>query len=555
MRVNMPVTNEERVFGEEEGLISRTDTKGRITFVNDAFERISGFSREELIGQPHNLLRHPDIPEEAFADLWDTLKKGEPWTAVIKNRCKNGDFYWVEANVTPLRDGDQIIGYISIRNKPARDAIAAAERLYREMKAGTCQYTVKEGKVVSKSLFAKMAWLKNPSIKLRLGFAIALPCLTVAITGAAALSGLMEQYTMEFILATVLSTILLIGFGLYTISNTMLKPLKELSLALSCAASGDFNRKIQVDNNNDDEIGKLLRLTGTMNRNMNRVLNNIYKSTDEVTCISQEMAESNANISHRIEQQAASLEETAASMEELTATVKSNTESAHQANQVAILASKAAMEGGAVVGQVVDTMGSISESSNKIVDIISVIDGIAFQTNILALNAAVEAARAGEQGRGFAVVATEVRNLAQRSALAAKEIKELINDSVKNVENGVELVDKTGKTMNEIVNSVKKVTDIMEEISSASQEQFSGINKVNEAVMEMDEITQQNSALVEESAAAAESMKDQTRKLMQAVLVFKLEGVQQANIAGRRMGKRPDNIKRLPNLQRQDRAA
>ena len=226
-----------------------------------------------------------------------------------------------------------------------------------------------------------------------------------------------------------------------------------------------------------------------------------------------------------------------------------------QANQVAILASKAAMEGGAIVDQVVETMGSISKSSNKIVDIISVIDGIAFQTNILALNAAVEAARAGEQGRGFAVVATEVRNLAQRSALAAKEIKELINDSVKNVGNGVELVDKTGKTMNEIVNSVKKVTDIMEEISSASQEQFSGINKVNEAVMEMDEITQQNSALVEESAAAAESMKDQAQKLMQAVLVFKLEGVQQANIAGRRMGKRPDNIKRLPNLQRQGRAA
>lgn len=553
MRVNMPVTNNERMFDEEEGLISRTDTKGRITFVNDAFEKISGFSREELIGQPHNLLRHPDIPEEAFADLWNTLKKGEPWTAVIKNRCKSGDFYWVEANVTPLRDGDQITGYISIRNKPARDAIAAAERLYQEMKAGTCQYTVKEGKVVSKSLFAKMAWLKNPSIKLRLGFAIALPCLTVAITGAAALSGLMEQYTMEFILATVLSTILLVGFGLYTISNTMLKPLKELSLALSCAASGDFNRKIQVDH--DDEIGKLLRLIETMNRNMKRVLSNIYKSTSEVTCISQEMAESNANVSHRIEQQAASLEETAASMEELTATVKSNTESAHQANQVAILASKAAMEGGAVVDQVVETMGSISGSSNKIVDIISVIDGIAFQTNILALNAAVEAARAGEQGRGFAVVATEVRNLAQRSALAAKEIKELINDSVKNVENGVELVDKTGKTMNEIVNSVKKVTDIMEEISSASQEQFSGINKVNEAVMEMDEITQQNSALVEESAAAAESMKDQTQKLMQAVLVFKLEGVQQANIAGRRMGKRPDNIKRLPNLQRQGRAA
>jgi methyl-accepting chemotaxis protein len=252
------------------------------------------------------------------------------------------------------------------------------------------------------------------------------------------------------------------------------------------------------------------------------IVTNIQEAASTINVASQEIAAGNSNLSSRTEQQAASLEETASSMEELTSTVKQNAENARQANQLAIGASDIAVKGGDVVGQVVSTMSDINDSAKKIVDIISVIDGIAFQTNILALNAAVEAARAGEQGRGFAVVASEVRNLAQRSAGAAKEIKTLIGDSVLKVEAGSKLVDQAGHTMQDVVGAVRRVTDIMSEISAASIEQSAGIEQVNQAIVHMDENTQQNAALVEEAAAAAESLEDQANNLTETVGIFKL---------------------------------
>jgi methyl-accepting chemotaxis protein len=249
----------------------------------------------------------------------------------------------------------------------------------------------------------------------------------------------------------------------------------------------------------------------------------IKTSSDAIATASGQIAAGNQDLSSRTEEQASSLEETAASMEELTSTVKQNADNARQANQLALSASEVAVKGGNVVGQVVDTMASINASSKKIVDIIGVIDGIAFQTNILALNAAVEAARAGEQGRGFAVVAAEVRSLAQRSGAAAKEIKGLIDDSVGKVDVGSALVGEAGKTMAEIVGSVKRVTDIIGEITAASQEQSTGIEQVNQAIAQMDQVTQQNAALVEEAAAAAQSMQEQAANLVEAVSVFRLE--------------------------------
>ena len=261
-----------------------------------------------------------------------------------------------------------------------------------------------------------------------------------------------------------------------------------------------------------------------MQETLARVVGHIREATDHVAIGSREIAQGNADLSQRTEEQASSLEETASSMEELTSTVKQNADNARQANQLAASASEVAAKGGAVVGEVVSTMDAISASSKKIADIISVIDGIAFQTNILALNAAVEAARAGEQGRGFAVVASEVRNLAQRSAGAAKEIKELITDSVGKVDSGTKLVADAGNTMAEVVASVKRVTDIMAEITAASLEQSSGIEQVNQAIVQMDQVTQQNAALVEESAAAAESMEEQAKQLSSVVAVFKVAG-------------------------------
>ncbi|MDP9902341.1 methyl-accepting chemotaxis protein [Variovorax ginsengisoli] len=285
-------------------------------------------------------------------------------------------------------------------------------------------------------------------------------------------------------------------------------------------SEGDLTHSI--DDDTRDEFTPLLAALGLMQANLVRIVASVRTGTDTIATASNEIAMGNQDLSSRTEQQASSLEQTAASMEELTSTVKQNADNARQANQMAASASEVALRGGAVVTQVVDTMASINTSSRKIVDIIGVIDGIAFQTNILALNAAVEAARAGEQGRGFAVVAAEVRSLAQRSAAAAKEIKGLIDDSVGKVEVGNRLVSDAGQTMEEIVQSVKRVTDIMGEISAASQEQTTGIEQINQAINQMDQVTQQNSALVEEAAAAAGSMQEQASTLVETVRVFKL---------------------------------
>ena len=293
----------------------------------------------------------------------------------------------------------------------------------------------------------------------------------------------------------------------------------ELCEVVGRVADGDLTTKLNLRNNDTVSV---LAAVGRMQNSLTRVVSTVRTDAESVSNASAEIAAGNNDLSSRTEKQASSLEETASSMEELTSTVKQNAENARQANGLAASASTIASKGGAVVAQVVDTMGSINESSKKIVDIISVIDGIAFQTNILALNAAVEAARAGEQGRGFAVVAAEVRNLAQRSAGAAKEIKGLIDDSVERVRAGTKLADEAGTTMSEVVDSVRRVTDIISEIAAASQEQTAGIEQINQAITEMDNVTQQNASLVEEAAAAAESLQGQAGNLVNVVSVFKI---------------------------------
>jgi len=326
---------------------------------------------------------------------------------------------------------------------------------------------------------------------------------------------------------------LLIGVGAaFLITRTLLKQLGgEPDYAASIAgsiAAGDLSVAIEIG---EGDRTSLLAAMKAMRDSLADIVGQVRLGTDTIATASSQIASGNLDLSSRTEQQASSLEETASSMEELTSTVKQNADNARQANQLAVSASDVALKGGAVVAQVVETMGSINESAKKIVDIIGVIDGIAFQTNILALNAAVEAARAGEQGRGFAVVATEVRNLAQRSAAAAKEIKTLIGDSVGKVEVGSRLVDQAGSTMRDIVDSVRRVTDIMGEITCASQEQTAGIEQSNEAITQMDDVTQQNAALVEEAAAAANSLQDQADKLARVVSVFNIDGMRAAAAA------------------------
>ena len=308
----------------------------------------------------------------------------------------------------------------------------------------------------------------------------------------------------------------------YLITISITRPLARAVELADQVANGDLSHNIVVDRT--DETGQLLRGLKAMTDSLKRIVAEVRNGTETINSASSEIASGNLDLSSRTEQQAGALEQTASTMEELTSAVKQNTENARQASRLSTSASEVAVEGGEVVGQVVDMMNAINSSSRKIVDIISVIDGIAFQTNILALNAAVEAARAGEQGRGFAVVASEVRSLAQRSAAAAKEVKSLIDESVANVDAGSKLVEQAGTTMTNVVSSVKRVTDVVSEITAASEEQSQGIGQVNDAITQMDETTQQNAALVEQAAAAAQSLQDQANKLASVVGVFRLGG-------------------------------
>ena len=532
MRVNLPVSNVEYCVNEGESIVTTTDLKGRITYCNPMFIRASGFSESELIGQPQNIVRHPDMPVEAFADLWATLKAGLPWTGLVKNRRKNGDYYWVLANATPIMDNGNAVGYLSVRTRPAPEQIEQAAKAYGLFKDGRAHgLKIQGGAVVRTGWIGRLIALRNLPLAAQFGLTIGASLAILMAVGVAGWWGIgnaaAPAWLGDALVAGTAGGALAVSlFGFWLMQNTV-QPLRDAIAVANTIAAGDLTAKVK--SNRSGEFGQLFRALNQMTVNLTAVISDARAGTQVVRDAATEIATGNTDLSQRTEEQASSLEETASSMEELTSTVKQNAENAKQANQLAVSASEVAVKGGQVVSQVVDTMSGISESSKKIVDIISVIDGIAFQTNILALNAAVEAARAGEQGRGFAVVATEVRTLAQRSAAAAKEIKGLISDSVEKVDSGSKLVNEAGKTMDEIVGSVKRVTDIMSEITAASQEQSSGIEQVNTAITQMDQVTQQNAALVEEAAAAAESMQEQAQVLTQAVSIFKLaQGAQQA---------------------------
>ena len=926
MRVNMPVTDKEVMLTERTLIVSKTDLKGRITYINKDFLDISGFTEAELIGEPHNIVRHPDMPPEAFEDMWRTLKEGRPWTGMVKNRCKNGDYYWVLANATPIWESGQITGYMSVRRQPSRNAIEETEHVYRQFrdkKAGGL--AIQYGRVVRTGGLNFGQALAKLSVSTRLNLSVGLLIVLLALVGAASLFSLqssnenlrtmyedrlavsvkisradmlmlrnrtlllealthptpetivannkdMEQGIAEItqlldgikpllqgdevaqfelvlakraqfvnegikpaltllnagkvedaralalekvkplsiamrdqvakfnqqqldiahqayeagmeryqwvrntVLAILVGGLLFAIFAARSLVGAISKPLGEMLDTLRNVSQGDYSNAVDITRN--DEIGQALQglqsmqtrlgfdvaeskriademtrikialdnvSTGVMiadssrtviyaNHSVKRILKgaesairkqlpnfdasnlvgvnidtfhknpqhqahllatftsthvanltiadrhmrvtaspvineqgerlgavaewldrtaevqveqevaNMVKGAQEgdfsqrvstenkegfflllaeglnklaevtssglqdvagvLQCIargdltqkieadyvgifgqlkddtnttverlkevvgrikdatqaintaSQEIAAGNQDLSSRTEEQASSLEETASSMEELNATVRQNADNARQANELARTSNDGVVRGGAVVKQVVVTMGEIQDSSRKIADIIGVIDSIAFQTNILALNAAVEAARAGEQGRGFAVVATEVRNLAQRSATAAKEIKTLIAESVDKVEGGARLVSQAGTTMDEVVNSFQVVANLVTEITNASREQASGIEQITQAISQMDEVTQQNAALVEEAAAAAESLEEQARGLVQTVSMFKLAGEQSGVADAPRLaapaarpakeGSRPAAAKKIP---------
>jgi len=730
MKINMPLTNNEVILKKGTILVSRTDLMGRITYVNDAFVETSGFTRDELMGAEHNIVRHPDMPAAAYEELWTTLKQLRPWQGLVKNRCKNGDHYWVEANAMPLFKDGKVYEYLSVRHPPKRDRIPATELLYKKINAGEIKLrptglaaiskSISEIAITKKNAFIVAAYLVpivflmyrlflTQEYGLMAGVALLATMASVlsinmtkvitdtletAITICYRLSsgsfgnkvdlkredqlgdflrglycmevklgvdladykqGLAESKRITQALDNVHNGVMVAnkGFEIIYMNDSIQKIFKaaesdirkqlpdfsadklmgsnidlyhknpayqrgileklqesfrtdlviagrymtviaspvngdggerigyvaewedrthevliekEIDQLVQGVKAGDLSARIKLSDQQgftktlSSGINELTDVIESVFGDVNRVMENmaegdltvsitneyqgvyaecknnindtlaklsefiiqIRDAADFIDSSSQEMASGNNNLSHRAEQQAASLEETAASMEELASTVKNNAQNTVQATEVVESASQLAQKGGGVVKSAIAAMQEINESSNKIAEIIGVIDEIAFQTNLLALNASVEAARAGEQGRGFSVVATEVRNLAQRSATAAQQSNELIQNSVQKVRAGTAFVNETGAALTEIVESVAKVGDIVAHIASASSEQSSGIEQVNQAVSQMDDITQQNAALAEQAAAGSIAMSEQSTNMTQLLSFFRV---------------------------------
>ncbi|MEM5455454.1 methyl-accepting chemotaxis protein [Paraburkholderia phytofirmans] len=515
MRNNQPVTGHEYEFPSSHMLVSATDLTGRIQYCNPAFIAVSGFTRDELIGQPHNLIRHPDMPREAFADMWATIRDSRPWTALVKNRRKNGDHYWVHANVTPVVEKGAVVGYLSVRVKPEHNAVRAAEALYARMRTGESRgVQLRRGVVVRTGVLGRLQALMRLPVATRAAIGYAITPLALLLTGLAAWQGAPPvPFWMAFGVTTAVSIA-----SWQVLTRQLAAPIRDMSGFATRLAAGDLTADLQIARH--DDLGDVLQALNQLKANLAAIVYDVRAQITGMLDNAREISSGNVDLARRTELQAASLEETAATMEELTTTVQANADATVRALDLARDAQAAATVGGKIAGQVEQTMAGITAASRRIADITGVIDGIAFQTNILALNAAVEAARAGEAGRSFAVVASEVRMLAQRCAASSKEIKSVVEASATEVAAGTELVARTTSQMRVIDEAVGRVSSIIVDVANASSEQAEGIRQVNQAVSHLDGATQQNAALVEQAAATAQRLAEQADVLDEAVRLF-----------------------------------
>lgn len=520
MRVNLPVSTQEYAFPKGQTLVSTTDLKGRILYCNPMFIEVSGYDKDELLGQPHNMIRHPDMPEEAFRDMWETIASGVPWSAPVKNRRKDGTFYWVMANVTPLMQGDQPTGYMSVRTEAQREQIQAAETLYQQMQAekqaGQRVHTLRAGVLVRNNLWGKL------SGALRLGAMGKMTACTLLLVVAAWCAALVGGQTLTLGSGAAWLAVVLLALSMAVyLHQVTVAPLAQMLRWANRMAAGDLTQNISASRS--DTVGHLQKALAQLNVNLQSIVRDARRESEHMQVSTREIAQGNQDLSSRTEAQAGNLEQTAASMEQITGTVKQTAESARQATVLATQATQVAERSSEAVDGVAVTMKQIQTASGRISEITQLIDSIAFQTNILALNAAVEAARAGEQGRGFAVVASEVRSLSHRTLSAAKEIRQLIDDSAAKVSEGHLKTDAAQKTMTESLELERRVNTLIGEIHSASSEQLSGISQVNAAVAQLDTITQQNAALVEENAASAMQLNGQAQTMTETVQVFRVD--------------------------------
>ena len=499
------VTQNEYPLDDDTTLMSTTDVHSYITHANDTFVQVSGYQLDELTGQPHNMVRHPDMPKAAFADMWYTLQQGEPWSGIVKNRRKNGDHYWVRANAVPMVRRGQVTGYMSIRTRATAEEIAAVEPLYRALNDGRCKKRIHKGLVVGKGWLGKL-----PAMPLRWRVR---SVMAVLFAGLAATLAATSAGWLPLAAAAV---VMLMGTLLF--EQQIVRPIENVARQALKVATGERNSVQHL--NRSDELGLTLRAVGQLGLMCRWLINDVSSQVVSVRDGSDRLAQGNEDLNDRTRQTVANVQQTVATMNQMAASVQSNSETAAEVDKLSVAASSAATKGGNAMQTVVKTMDDIADSTQRLGSITSLINDIAFQTNILALNAAVEAARAGEQGKGFAVVAGEVRHLASRSASAANDIRKLIDASASKVQSGSEQVHAAGRTMDDIVVQVKNVTQLIAQISHATSEQATGLSELTRAVAELDSITQKNADLVEESARISAMVKHRAGRLKDAVTVL-----------------------------------
>ncbi len=517
MRINLPVTQRKYELRRNDALVSKTDLRGVITYCNPPFVTVSGFAREELIGKAHNLIRHPDMPREAFRDMWDTLKTGRPWTALVKNRRKNGDFYWVRANVTPVVTGGEITGYMSVRTWASPGEIGAAEAIYAQMAAAEkadkpLPLCLREGRIERPGLLRALARRISESTGLgvAVGVAIgtALPFVLSRVPWVAGHEGLVAPLVMAL---EVLAALCVYRFGIK-------RSLDDLSRNARDVAAGDLSRPLfSHDSFLSRSAGRELN---QLSVNLRAVVGDVREEVHRFGSTADSISDAVNDLAERTESQAASLEEAAATMEEFTATLQQNRDRSREAAHTTDGAVQTAGQGREAIAGLREAMSAIQKSSDDINEIIALVDELAFQTNLLALNAAVEAARAGEHGRGFAVVAGEVRQLAQRSASAAKDIRGLIGTAGEHVLQGRDSVEAADRRMGAIVDAVARARALVGEIHASADEQASAISQINDTIANLDSVTQRNAAMASETRASAATLRYQAQVLGEAVSVF-----------------------------------